>query len=415
MQKLLLLEDDENFVSIFGRYFTAGGYEVLKARSVEEVLALWVKGAPDLAVASVRIMKDAGPRVSGALVRQARRLDVPIVASGTWADRTLLTDARADWADEAFSRPTHPERIWDIIRNFLGHVDAPQVQIDLQRFAVPKAARPRPIDWSEEVLDDIVYLIYEISGNLLKKKERLSNMIEKRMRDVGLTRLFDYSRVLRRDRKELANLIDLVTVNETFFFRNREQFDALRDSILPSLAEGKRPQDISIWSAACSIGAEPYSIAMLCSEALPGCRVEIIASDIDRKAIDTASEGAYLGHVVERTPPEYMSVFRRHAHRNGDGRWHVEEDIRKAVSFRHENILDSRHRDLDLALCRNVMIYFDQASIERMVGVLTRSLREGGVLIVGDSEYLACETDELERERHGRTTVYRKRVVGSRD
>jgi chemotaxis protein methyltransferase CheR len=414
MQKLLLLEDDENFISIFDRYFTAGGYEVRNARSVEEALALWAKGAPDLVAASVRIMKDAGPRVRGAFVRQARRLDVPIVASGTWADRGLLTDARADWADETFSRPTHPERIWDIIRNFLGHVDAPQVQIDLQRFAVPKTDRPRPIDWSEEVLDDIVYLIYEESGNLLKKKERLSNMIEKRMRDVGITRLFDYSRVLRRDPKELANLLDLVTVNETFFFRNRDQFDALRDSVLPSLTEGKQSRSISIWSAACSIGAEPYSLAMLCAEALPGYRVDIVASDIDRKAIDTASEGSYSAHMVERTPPEYMSVFRRHAHKNGDGMWHVEKDIRKAVTFRNENILDANHRGVDLALCRNVMIYFDKASIARMVAVLVRSLRVGGVLVVGDSEYLACETEYLERERHGRITVYRKRGAASR-
>jgi chemotaxis protein methyltransferase CheR len=414
MQKLLLLEDDENFVSIFERYFTAGGYEVRKARSVEEALAVWRKGKPDLVIASVRIMKDAGPRVRGAMVRQAKLRDVPLVATGTWSDRDQLSDARAEWADETFSRPTHPERIWDIIRGFLGHIDAPQVQIDMQRFAVPKTSRPRPIDWSEEVLDDIVYLIYEESGNLLKKKERLSNMIEKRMREVGLTRLFDYSRVLRRDKKELANLIDLVTVNETFFFRNRDQFDALRDSVLPSLTENKPSKTLSIWSAACSIGAEPYSLAMLCKETLPHCRVDITASDIDRKAIDTASKGSYSDHMVERTPPEYMPVFRRHAHKNGDNQWHIAKDICRTVTFRNENILEATHRGIDLALCRNVMIYFDKASIERMVGVLVRSLREGGVLVVGDSEYLACETDDLERERHGRTTVYRKRATGSR-
>ncbi|MHC4251279.1 MAG: CheR family methyltransferase, partial [Planctomycetota bacterium] len=91
-----------------------------------------------------------------------------------------------------------------------------------------------------------------------------------------------------------------------------------------------------------------------------------------------------------------------------------DEDVRKAVRFRSENILDARYQDLDLVLCRNVMIYFDQASIERMVGVLARSLREDGVLVVGDSEYLACETAELARERLGRTTVYRKRKAGRR-
>jgi chemotaxis protein methyltransferase CheR len=412
MQKLLLLEDDESFLSIFERYFTAGGYVVEMARSAEEALARWRKGAPDLVVASTRIMKEAGPRVQGALIRQARRSAVPFIATGTWADRDLLDDARARWADETFSRPTHPERIWDIIRKFLGHVDAPQVQIDLQRFAVPMTARPKPLDWSDEILDDIVYLIYEESGNLLKKKERLSNMIEKRMRDLGLTRLFDYSRVLRRDSKELGNLIDLVTVNETYFFRNRDQFDALRDDVLPNLVEGKTPQRLSAWSAACSIGAEPYSLAMLCKESLPKCKVDITASDIDRKAITEASAGIYSDHTVGRTPDEYMPMFRRHASRNGDGRWRVNEVIRKMIRFRSENILEARYTGLDLALCRNVMIYFDKVSIERMVEVLVRSLRDGGVLVVGDSEYLACERPDLARERLGRTTVYRKREAG---
>lgn len=153
---------------------------------------------------------------------------------------------------------------------------------------------------------------------------------------------------------------------------------------------------------------------MLCRESLPKCRVEIIASDIDRKAISEASKGAYSDHIVGRTPEKYMPMFRRHASRNGDGRWHVNEAIRKTIHFKSENILEARYTGLDLALCRNVMIYFDKASIERMVEVLVRSLRVGGVLVVGDSEYLACERPDLARERLGRTTVYRKLKAGRR-
>ncbi len=409
MQKLLLIEDDESFVSIFDRYFVAGGYRVLKARVVEEGLAVWAKDAPDLVVASCRIMKNAGPRVRGALVRKARREGVAMVASGTSSEGGELAAARADWADETFSRPAHPERIWDIVRRFLGHVDPPQVQIDLQRFAVPMGARPRPLDWSDEVLEDIVYLIYEASGNFLKKRERLANMIEKRMRDLGVTRLFDYNRMLRRDAKEMSNLLDLVTVNETFFFRNRDQMDALRDHVLPGFAREKKRHDLSIWSAACSIGAEPYTVAMLCADVLPGWRIDIVASDIDHKAIESARGAAYTEHIIGRTPEEYRSTLMRHVSRNGDEMWYIAPDVRKMVVFRRENILEARHVGLDLILCRNVMIYFDKPGIERMVEVLTRSLREGGFLIVGDSEYLACEGPDLERVRCGRTTVYRRR------
>ncbi len=106
-------------------------------------------------------------------------------------------------------------------------------------------------------------------------------------------------------------------------------------------------------------------------------------------------------------------MLMRHASKNGDDWWRIAPEVGKMVTFRHENILETRHREMDLILCRNVMIYFDQPGIERMVGVLTRSLREGGVLLVGDSEYLACEVAELERVRYSRTTVYRKRKAGS--
>ncbi len=365
-------------------------------------------------MASYNMMKEAGPRVRGAFVRQARRCGVAIVGSGTWADRDQLASARADWADDTFSRPIHPERIWDIVRNFLGHVDPPQVHVNLQRFAVPLASRPRPLDWSDDILEDIVYLIYEASGNFLKKKERLSNMIEKRMRDLGMTRLFDYDQMLRRDSKELANLIDLVTVNETFFFRNRDQFDAIREHILPGLERDRTQRALSIWSAACSVGAEPYSVAMVCLDVLPGWRTKIVASDIDRKAVGSAREGLYKDHIIGRTPEEYRRTLMRHISKNGDDTWRVQPEVQRLVDFRHENILEAKHRDMDLILCRNVMIYFDRPGVERMVEVLSRSLREGGVLIVGDSECLACEGAELERVRSGRATVYRRAGAGAR-
>ena len=106
-------------------------------------------------------------------------------------------------------------------------------------------------------------------------------------------------------------------------------------------------------------------------------------------------------------------MLMRHISKNGDEKWRVESEVWRKVTFRHENILEAKHREMDLILCRNVMIYFDQPGIERMVEVLTRSLRRGGVLIVGESEYLACEVPELERVRYNRTTVYRKRKAGS--
>lgn len=412
MQTLLLLEDDESFASIFERYFTAGGYDVVKTAEVEEALSRWVKDTPDLVVASSRVMRETGPRVRGALLRQTRRGGVPVIASGVPGDDESLPGP--GWASETFYRPIHPERIWDIVRRYLGHVEPPQVQIDLQRFAVPPAARPRPIDWSDEILEDIVYLIYETTGNFLKKRERLTNMVERRMRELRVARLFEYDRLLRKDPKELSNLVDLVTVNETFFFRSSDHFDALREHILPGFAREKNRRELSIWSSACSTGPEPYSVAMLCAEVLPGWKVEIAASDIDHKAIQTARKGLYTSHMIDRTPPEYRPMLLRHVSKNGDDRWAVDPALRDGVTFLQENILEATYAALDLAFCRNVMIYFDRPVIERMVANLCRSLRRGGILIVGESEYLACEVAELERVRCGRASVYRKRKAEAR-
>jgi chemotaxis protein methyltransferase CheR len=406
MQRLMLIENDDGFTSIFRRYFTAGGYEVVTARSVEESLAKWRAGPPALVVASCHAMADAGPRVGGALRRQAEKASVPVVASGTWADTDLLAEATASWAADSFSRPCHPERIWDIVRRFLGHVEAPRVKIDSGRFTAPKPEQDRPLEWSDRVLEDIEYLMYEVTGNLVKTRERLVNQIEKRMREREIFKLAEYDALLRHDPDELAELVGLVTVNETYFFRNPEQFNALRDRVLPQLAEQKRDRTLLVWSAACSVGAEPYSIAMLSREVLPGWKVRLVGSDIDTRALDAARLGSYTNHMAERTPLEYKGLFERYARRRDDGTWQVAQDILEMVTFKRENILESKAAGFDLAFCRNVMIYFDQANIARMVGVLTNAVRPGGIVAVGDTEYIACATRDLERLPNCRSTYF---------
>jgi len=408
VQKLLLIERDDGFTSIFRRYFVAGGYEVVCTRSVEETLAKWRAGAPDLVVADSRVMDDAGPRFRGALRRQADKADVKIVASGTWADKTLLAEATETWADDSFSRPCHPEKIWDIIKRYLGQVDGPKVRIDLSRFSGKTAKRvnERPFDPADHVLDDIEYLMYEVSGNLVKTRERLVNQIEKRMRAREVTTLADYDALLRRDPEELTDLVGLVTVNETYFFRSPDQFTALRETVFPKLGAAASDRAVRVWSAACSVGAEPYSIAMLAREALPDVRIRIVGSDIDARALERARKGVFSAHMVERTPLEYKGVFGRYAEKRDDGTWQITRDVRDMVTFKHENILESQNSGFDLVFCRNVMIYFDQTNVTRMVTTLTSSLRPGGILAVGDSEYVACETNGLERLRDTRSTFF---------
>lgn len=199
---------------------------------------------------------------------------------------------------------------------------------------------------------------------------------------------------LQSNASELDALVEQLTIGETFFFRHMEMFHALRDSVFPDLLKRRSASRcLRIWSAGCSIGAEPYSIAILLREMLGAefkdWAIHILGTDINRKFLRIAEAGAYDPWTLRGMPPH---VLHRCFTKEGS-KWRLTERCRAGVSFRSHNLasdpLPDAASDLacfDLIICRNVMIYFDQPSIQRLAGQFYDALTPGGWLAVGHAE-----------------------------
>ena len=262
-------------------------------------------------------------------------------------------------------------------------------------------------------------MIYEWTGVRYddKKLYLLENRIRRRLRDLGLPGFEEYVRLLKSaSGGERDVFIDLVTIHETFFFRNAPQLNvfvstALRETVGRLSARGER--SMRIWSAACSTGEEPYTLAMMIEmeRALPpGMDFTILATDISAEAVKTARRGLYGPYSIRNTPPEYIrGCFNRVDEKNQE----VKESVKKRVRVEQMNLLDSAGgpaaESMDIVFCRNVLIYFDTEVRRRVVGALARSLKPGGFLFIGHAESLHGVSDEFAIEMVSGVPVYRKK------
>lgn len=254
-------------------------------------------------------------------------------------------------------------------------------------------------------------------------ESRLS--VERRLRErvavLGLRSFHEYHDYLRnhpRGRAELDEALDVVTVNETYFFREDYQLRALKDEIVPKIVEaGGAKTRLSIWSAGCSTGEEVYSIAMVAHEAgLTASReVRIFGTDISRRCIAAARRGVY-GPGAFRTLPAEMR--RRYFQERADGA-HVGDELRAMCQFGHLNLLDADRvavvGRVDIIFCRNVLIYFDEASRRKVIEkVLYERLWPGGFLLLGHSESLLNVSTAFEMVHLREDLVYRRPAAAVR-
>ncbi len=209
--------------------------------------------------------------------------------------------------------------------------------------------------------------------------------------------------------EHLESIVDALTTNETSWFRDAQPFRALVDHIVPELASRPSPvpdPTLRIWSAACSSGQEPYSIAMALADVLPAGRVRILATDLSAEMLDRAKRARYNQLEVNRGLPAPMLV--RHFTRVGT-EWEVSPALRAQVGFVRHNLLESvpLGGPFDVVFLRNVLIYFDLATKQAVLRRVQRALRPGGYLLLGAAETTMGIDDTWERVPVGRGAVYR--------
>jgi chemotaxis protein methyltransferase CheR len=243
-------------------------------------------------------------------------------------------------------------------------------------------------------------LIYRHVGIFMKleKKELLNARLGKRLRACQLDSFQEYfefiSRPDQQDR-EFVKFLDSVSTNFTSFFREVSHFEYLKDNVLPELAAKKGGNsEFVFWSSAASSGEEPYTLAMFLNEFAelsPGFRYKIMATDISTRVLAMAANGVYP---VEQTSKVPLGILKKYFQKGvgaSAGKVKIKENLRRHVTFQRFNLMDDFpwQEAIDVIFCRNVMIYFDRQTQEKLINKFYRSLNKGGYLFIGHSESIS--------------------------
>jgi chemotaxis protein methyltransferase CheR len=242
------------------------------------------------------------------------------------------------------------------------------------------------------------------------KKALLVGRLARRLRELGLTSYRAYYDRVREDPAEKIRMLDAICTNETHFFREPRHFEFLSSRVFPALREqaeaGRRPRRIRVWSAACSSGEEPYSIAMALLHAFPsGWDLQILASDLSTKILDRARAAVWPIEKSSEISRSYLEAFMLRGVASQEGLMKAGPEIRELVRFARVNLNGDGWPEgrFDLVFCRNVLIYFERRAKQRVVERLLDRLEPGGHLFLGHAESLGGLTT---RARAAMPTVY---------
>jgi chemotaxis protein methyltransferase CheR len=243
-------------------------------------------------------------------------------------------------------------------------------------------------------------LIYEQSGISLNadKKTMLELRIKRRVRGLNLNSFAEYCEYLfgpKGQKQEIVHLIDVVSTNKTDFFREPDHFDFLAQKALPDLmARNESGRPLLFWSAGCSTGEEPYTLAMVLSEyrlAQPGFRFRVLATDISTTVLAKAGKGVFKRDVIHPVPADLQRKYFMRSRDPASQMLRVVPELRRLVEFRRLNFMDADfgiRQKVDAVFCRNVIIYFDRPTQKRIMQKLANQLLAGGYAFVGHSETL---------------------------
>lgn len=265
---------------------------------------------------------------------------------------------------------------------------------------------------TDSVFSQIAEFIYQKTGIFIPptKKYLVENRLMKLLEDYNLKGYEEFLYLVKYspNGRELQRLYDAITTNETYFFREPQQFDVFLDYVIPRVLEKKPSRDLRVWCAACSSGEEPYTLGILMREKKPGLRTDIVASDISSNVLEAAKRGLYSSYSIRNVPEPYLN---RYFKRQGQ-EYAIDSMIKSSVRFKNLNLFSEREmaekNSFDVVFCRNVLIYFDEKAKKKTVGLLYDSLRPSGFLVIGSSESLHSVTRAFRPVTFNKVVVYEK-------
>ncbi len=267
---------------------------------------------------------------------------------------------------------------------------------------------------SDDLFDKYVKLIYKKTGLFYEnnKKYFVEKRIEKRAILLEMDSFNEYFMMLKfeTDTSEFYKLINDLTVNETYFFRDFPQLRNFAEDVLPLVAKEKGSRKkIKIWCAACSTGEEAYTLSIILKEMLEvpqDWEIQLLASDINTEVLQSAKVGIYDSRAIKDVPPEYLEKY----FTKRKDKYLINLNIRQSVSFKRINLMDEKERSsingCDFIFCRNCLIYFDDVSRKSVVTSFYESLNPEGFLFLGHSESVGRISSSYKVKRMGDTIVY---------
>ena len=242
-------------------------------------------------------------------------------------------------------------------------------------------------DKYEEFKVDVLRLT-KIDLNFYKEKQ-MRRRIDTLATKNGAKSYAEFVQMIKTDKEKFEQFVNFLTINVSEFYRNPDQWKLMDEQVIPKIIkEQKRP--IKIWSAACSTGDEPYSLAMAFSKHIPLSDIKIMATDIDKQVIEHAKVGLYAEKSIAAVPDD---LKKKYFTKIGNS-YQISDDIKKCVTFKEHNLLkDTYPKDYDLILCRNVVIYFTDEAKDMIYKNFFNPLKTHGVLLIGSTEQISNYKD----------------------
>lgn len=270
-------------------------------------------------------------------------------------------------------------------------------------------------DLSPEMFEQFAGFIHRHASIHLKdhKITLLSNRLRKRLKALNLSSFEEYYEKLQDPgflKQELGAFLEVVTTNESYFWRTVQNFEMLKEHLLPDLLTTFTDKNLKFWSAGCSTGEEPYNLAIELTESMKKHSIfdfSILATDISARVIDFANEGRYNGRKIEKIPPFILNRYFR-PDREREGYYRVRSDIKAKINFETGNLFKVNPPAMHCIFCRNVMIYFNRDDQQTIVRRFYNILKPGGYLVIGHSESLHMMQTEFQPVHFPNGVAYKK-------